>query len=170
MMPTIMSGPVRAKLPCGRPAPIAPSVDERQLVIWKNQLKKHLEENDLKSTEQRWQIAKTILEAKGHFNTQALVKDVLAAHPGIGAATVYRNIKLLCDAKILRETMIDDEGNPVYEVFEAGHHDHIVCLDCNAIVEFSDGEIEDRQEIVLRDLKFSPVRHRHVLYARCEYR
>ena len=98
------------------------------------------------------------------------MREVQRAYPGIGAATVYRSIKVLCDAKILRETLVDADGRVVYEVFDEDHHDHIVCLDCGAIFEFHDSLIESRQERVAGELAFAPVRHRHVIYARCEYK
>jgi len=157
-------------LPCGRPMTLpAASIDD-QLERYKKKLKAYLAGQGLKYSEQRWNIARLILERQGHFSAQDLVREVLLSHPDIGAATVYRNLKLLCEAKILRETLIDSDGRAIYESFDDEHHDHIVCLDCREIFEFHDSEIETQQDQIMRRLSFEPVRHRHVMYAHCSFR
>ncbi len=165
------------RLPCGRPAPGLPGdVRESAAAIAERlqrsraRLVDYLTAHGLKFSEQRWTIALRIFEARRHLSAGDIVREVQREDPGIGAATVYRNIKVLCEAKLLRETLVDADGRVVYEVFDDEHHDHIVCLDCGAIFEFHDDAIEERQAKMARDRHFAEVRHRHVIYARCEYR
>lgn len=155
-------------LPCGRNAPVFPVLESARFEKWQTDLKAYFKKSGLKYSEQRWKIAKLILERRGHFHTQEIVQEVTKAHPGLGAATVYRNLKTLCDAKILKETLVDAQGRVVYESYDEAHHDHIVCLDCNEIFEFHSSEIEARQEAVASALSFKEVRHRHIIYAHCE--
>jgi len=155
-------------LPCGRSAPVFPVLESDRFEKWQDDLKSYFKKNGLKYSEQRWKIAKLILERRGHFHTQEIVQEVTKAYPGLGAATVYRNLKTLCDAKILKETLVDAQGRVVYESYDEAHHDHIVCLDCNEIFEFHNDEIEAQQEVVARELDFKEVRHRHIIYAHCE--
>jgi Fur family transcriptional regulator, ferric uptake regulator len=159
--------------PCGRPIPQNPSLspisEDEELAKWRLRLKTFLSGKGLKYSEQRWNIVKLILSEKGHFNTQEIAKKVNQAYPGIGTATVYRNLKLLCEAMILKESLMDVQGRVVYERFEEGHHDHIVCLDCGQIFEFHDDDIESQQERICRKQRFEEVSHRHVIYARCAY-
>lgn len=158
------------KLPCGRPVPqYERTITEAQIDKWHSQLKVYLEKNRLKYSEQRWSMAQFILQSSGHFSAQEMVREVLKAHPGIGAATVYRNIKVLCDAQILRETLVDASGRAVYETFDEEHHDHIVCLDCGEIFEFHDSKIEAQQDKAAAQLDFRQVRHRHVIFANCNF-
>lgn len=159
------------KLSCGRPRALSHSSgDPDKLSRWKEQLRTFLEKNKLKFSEQRWKIAQFILGTEGHFSAQEMVKRITKAHPSIGAATVYRNIKVLCDAHILRETLVNADGTVVYESFDDEHHDHIVCLDCGEIFEFHDETIEKKQEELVKKSRFRQVRHRHVLYAHCDYK
>ncbi len=162
------------KLPCGRAvgggSPKEKHEDPKRFEIWHAELKLYLENNGLKYSEQRWKIAKTILERRGHFNAQEIVQEVLKAHPGIGPATVYRNLKLLCEARILKETLVDAQGVVIFETYQELHHDHIVCLDCNEIFEFHDSNIESLQETVTKEMMFTEVRHRHIIYAKCQYK
>jgi len=134
------------------------------------QLRNYLTSCDLKYTEQRWKIAELILSTGGHLDTQQLVERVHEVHAGIGAATVYRTIKVLCDASILKESLTDVEGKVYYELFDEEHHDHIFCLDCKQIFEFHDRKMEALQDAVLEKMDFQEVRHRHVVYAHCTFK
>ena len=159
------------KTPCGRPKnvqEVAPS--PKQVEIWQDQLRSYLISQGLKYTEQRWKIAELILATGGHLDAQALVERVKRKHSDIGAATVYRSIKVLCDAQILRESLIDASGRVFYEISGGAHHDHIVCIDCGEIFEFHDQKIESLQSAVVEKMNFKEVRHRHVVYAHCTYR
>ena len=158
-------------LPCGRPGHdklIVPTHQEQQK--WHELLNRYLGEKNLKRSEQRWKIAQLIFAIDGHMSAQEIVQQVVQAYPKIGVATVYRNIKLLCDAKILKETLVDHEGRVVYEVFDDKHHDHIVCEDCGRTFEFENPEIEELQEQVARKFSFELTRHRHVIYGHCLFK
>lgn len=158
-------------LPCGRfieKQLLTPT--EEQLEIWKRQLKRYLVSHQLKYTEQRWKIAELILSTGGHMDAQALVDQVRKKHSKIGSATVYRNIKVLCDARILRESLVDSNGRILYELFDSRHHDHIVCMDCGEIFEFHDQKIESLQSATLEKMNFQEVSHSHVVYAHCKFK
>jgi Fur family ferric uptake transcriptional regulator len=78
-----------------------------------------LSESSLKFTEQRWAIAKTILLTGGHLDAQQIVDKVKSQFPGIGAATVYRSIKVLCEARLLERSHQDVGGRVLYELPDA---------------------------------------------------
>jgi Fur family ferric uptake transcriptional regulator len=158
-------------LPCGRqaaPAPAAPKPE--RMAEWQKLLREYLSGQGLKYSEQRWKIAETILASGGHLDAQSLVERVKEQHPGIGAATVYRSIKVLCDAHILKESLMDSAGKVIYELFDDDHHDHIVCVDCGEIFEFHNDKIESLQNSITREMHFSQVKHRHVIYVHCDYK
>jgi Fur family ferric uptake transcriptional regulator len=156
--------------PCGRPrpkalAPISPArISEYQKV-----LRKFLRERKLKYSEQRWLMAKLILETGGHLDSQEIIEKVRAKHPSIGAATIYRNIKVLCDAGILEPSHQNMNGRDVFELTDDSHHDHILCLDCGEVFEFQNSNIESLQEDIARNLRFSPRGHRHVIHGHCDF-
>ncbi len=111
-----------------------------------------------------------VLELADHFSGPELVKKVRKTHPEIGPATVYRCLPVLLEAGVLRDSLTDKAGQSVYEVQRNEHHDHVVCLDCRAILEFHEVGIESLQEKVLARLGFQEVHHSHVVYAHCQYR
>ncbi len=171
MVPAASSPTSGRVLPCGRKAPPASDgrLSEEKLLVWKAQLKGFLGRSGLRYTDQRWKIAELLLTAGGHLTAQELIDKVRQAHPDIGPATVYRNLKVLCDANILKESLTDSEGRIIYELYDEAHHDHIVCMDCGQIFEFHNDRIEEEQGKLARKLRFRQVRHRHVIYGRCEF-
>ncbi len=84
----------------------------------------------------------------------------------IGYTTVYRTMKLLCDAGLANERHFDD-GITRYEI-EHEHHDHLVCVKCGRIIEFECAMIEATQDEIAERYHFRVLRHRHELYGHCE--
>ena len=87
-------------------------------------------------------------------------------HPNIGYTTVYRTMKLLCDAGLASERHFDDAITR-YEIAHE-HHDHLVCMRCGKIIEFECAMIESTQTEIADRYGFRVLRHRHELYGHCE--
>ena len=128
-------------------------------------LASYLEDHNLKHTQQREAILEVFLQVKGHITAEALFNSVRELHPSIGFTTVYRTMKLLCDAGLAIERHFDD-GLARYEI-EHEHHDHLVCTRCGKIVEFECAMIERAQDEIGKRYGFRLLRHRHELYGHC---
>jgi Fur family ferric uptake transcriptional regulator len=128
-------------------------------------LARYLEEHNLRNTKQRDAIVDVFLEAKGHVTSDEIFQRVRDAHPNIGYTTVYRTLKLLCDAGLANERHFD-EGITRYEI-EHEHHDHLVCTRCGKIIEFECAMIEATQNEIAKRYDFRVLRHRHELYGHC---
>lgn len=161
---------MKRALPCGRPLPpkhAAPT--PARLLEWQSRLRAYLSSKRLKFTEPRWTIARLILETGGHLDAQELLARVKRRSPGIGAATVYRSIKVLCEAGLLEASHQDTRGRILYELPDDHHHDHIICLDCGHVFEFHDEKIETLQERAANANGFRLEGHRHVIHGHCEF-
>ncbi|MCP5057591.1 MAG: transcriptional repressor [bacterium] len=128
-------------------------------------LASYLEDHNLKQTKQREAILDVFLEVKGHITGDELYQRVRDRHSNIGYTTVYRTMKLLCDAGLASERHFDD-GITRYEI-EHEHHDHLVCVRCGKIVEFDCQMIETAQDEIVKRYGFRLLRHRHELYGHC---
>ena len=128
-------------------------------------LARYLEEHNLKNTKQRDAIVDVFLDARGHVTSDEIFQRVRDAHPNIGYTTVYRTLKLLCDAGLANERHFDD-GITRYEI-EHEHHDHLVCTRCGKIIEFECDMIEATQNEIAKRYDFRVLRHRHELYGHC---
>jgi len=129
-------------------------------------LARYLEEHSLKQTKQRDVILDVFLGATGHITSDDIYQKVRESHPGIGYTTVYRTMKLLCDAGLAHERHFDDTVAR-YEIAHE-HHDHLVCVRCGKIVEFECAMIESTQNEIAARYGFRVLRHRHELYGHCE--
>jgi len=131
----------------------------------KKALADYLDSHSLKHTKQREAILDAFLSAKRHITGEELHARVREESPGIGYTTVYRTMKLLCDAGLAMERHFDD-GVTRYEI-EHEHHDHLVCVKCGKIVEFECSMIESAQDRIVNEYGFRLLRHRHELYGHC---
>ena len=133
--------------------------------VEKRTLARFLEEHNLKQTKQREAILDVFLHAKGHVTSEDIYAAVRDQYPNIGYTTVYRTMKLLCEAGLANERHFDD-GITRYEI-EHEHHDHLVCTRCGKIVEFECAMIEQAQDEIGKRYGFRLLRHRHELYGHC---
>ena len=128
-------------------------------------LNRYLETKGFKQTRQREAILEIFLQVTGHITSEELYQRVRESHPHIGYTTVYRTMKLLCDAGLAHERHFDG-GVTRYEIPHE-HHDHLVCVRCGKIVEFECAMIESAQEEIAERYGFQVLRHRHELYGHC---
>jgi Fur family ferric uptake transcriptional regulator len=131
----------------------------------KKALASYLEDHNLKHTKQREAILEVFLEVEGHITGEDLHRRVRRKFPQIGYTTVYRTMKLLCEAGLASERHFDD-GVTRFEI-QHEHHDHLVCVRCGKIVEFECSMIESAQERIVKAHGFRLLRHRHELYGHC---
>ena len=125
----------------------------------------HLARNGLKHTRQRDAILESFLKTSGHVTIEDLHERVRDEHPEIGAATVYRTLKLFCEAGIANAHHFR-EGITLYE-HEVAHHDHLICLGCGSIIEFSNDLIEEEQVKIAAAHGYKLTQHRHHLFGYC---
>jgi len=133
----------------------------------KDDFRTYLASRKLKSTRQREIILDEFLRVGEHLSTEELYLRLREQHPHIGYATVHRTLKLFAECGIAEPRHFGD-GQTRYESRDGEeHHDHLICTDCGAIVEFENSQIEALQESVARQHGFRIVRHRLELYGRC---
>ena len=121
----------------------------------------------LNTTAQRKVIAEAFFDFPGHHSLEEFYLHVQKKDPSIGQTTVYRTLKLLCDAGLATEIHFSD-GIARYEVAHPdSHHDHMVCLSCGRIVEICDERIETLQKDIASAHGFVLSGHIHTLYGIC---
>ncbi len=112
-----------------------------ELTIFKDYLK----QKNLRWTPQRKTVLEVLLKLKGHIEIEELHGAIRVVDPSMGIATVYRTIHLLTECGLVREN-VTLSGRKTYEQqYRRGHHDHLICIRCNKIVEFEHPLIEQFQ-------------------------
>ncbi|MEF2678972.1 MAG: transcriptional repressor, partial [Bilophila wadsworthia] len=101
-----------------------------------------LKNKGLRNTPQRQQIMEVFFNESGHLTTEEIYDRVRKEDPSLGQATVYRTMKLLCEAGLAREVRFGD-GLARYEHAADAHHDHLICENCGRNIEVVDSQIEE---------------------------
>lgn len=130
-----------------------------------------METSSCRNTKQRTLVLKCFSENKGiHLTAEKIYFLAKSQDPGIGIATVYRNIKYLLDNDIIKKVELPDSP-PRYEMSipEEEHcHHHLICLKCNKIFDFEDDLLESLEKTIKKTRNFTVTDHRVVFYGTCK--
>ncbi len=96
-------------------------------------IKKLLEHTQLKVTPQRLAILKEISKY-GHIDLDSIYKNLSKAFPSMSLATVYKNLHILKEEKVIKELNIDNAKNK-YEIAAQPKHHHFVCKQCGQVTD-----------------------------------
>lgn len=91
-----------------------------------------------KLTTARLTVLHVLEQENGHLTSTDILDRVNALNPDIGRASVFRALDLFTKLWIIRPTFIDSSMTPAYVLLPGGHHHHIICTNCNRIIEFDD--------------------------------
>ena len=123
---------------------------------------------DLPLTKQREEILLSFLDTDKHLSVEELYSLVKKKDPKVGQTTVFRTLKLLCEADIAREVDFGDRVKR-YEVKHGHeHHDHLVCTKCGKFIEAVDERIEELQEKLCKKFGFTSKSHRLEIFGVCK--
>lgn len=120
-------------------------------------------------TKQREVIIKAALTTKEHFTADELWEMARALDRTTSRATVYRTLSLLVESKLLREIDLGREQTVYDPNFnESPNHNHLICIDCQRVVEFEDQHISLLEDCITRRLGFSPASKSIRIEANCD--
>lgn len=129
-------------------------------------LRQALKMHGSRLTPAREAILQALVASGGHMTADALVELVHESSPRTGRMTVYRTLDLLCELGVLRP-VYQGTGAAHYVLMEDGHHHHLICSQCEQVVEFDDCVVEALQETIGRRFDFQVQGHLLELYGLC---
>lgn len=101
-----------------------------------------------------------------HLTAEKVYKILLSEGEDIGLATVYRVLTQFEAAGLVTRHHFEG-GNSVFELDKGDHHDHILCVKCGKVDEFTDEQIEARQKEIAGRLNYDLTDHSLYLYGYC---
>ncbi|MBE0469731.1 MAG: ferric iron uptake transcriptional regulator [Methyloprofundus sp.] len=101
-----------------------------------------------------------------HLNAEQVYKILLSENEEIGLATIYRVLTQFETAGLVSRHHFEG-GNSVFEINKGQHHDHVVCVKCGKVDEFTDEVIEQRQDQIAKKLGYELTDHSLYLYGLC---
>lgn len=96
-----------------------------------------LRDHGFRVTAARRAILDTLLGCAGHVSADELVALVNEKSTRAGRMTVYRTLDILQQLGLIR-AIYQGSGAAHFVLLENGHHHHLVCSRCDAVVEFDD--------------------------------
>jgi Fur family ferric uptake transcriptional regulator len=124
---------------------------------------RRLDEEGLRLTGRRELVVQAIADRPGSFTPEALVDELRPR--GIGRATVYRALDLLERLGVL--TRVHLGACHAFTVCDVGHHHHLLCSSCNAIVPVDASVIESEIQKLAQRLQFRVDTHMLEFSGRC---
>jgi Fur family transcriptional regulator, ferric uptake regulator len=123
----------------------------------------------LRLTAQRRAIIETVFSTKAHFTAEQLLTWSRRRDKSVSRATVYRTLPLLTASGLVRE-MDFGKDYKFYDPNYANHpdHNHIICEDCDKIVEFESAGIRKLEDKISHQLGFSLKTRRLQITAACD--
>jgi Fur family transcriptional regulator, ferric uptake regulator len=130
--------------------------------------RRYLREQGLPVTPQREAVADAIFSSTGHLSVEDIESALRGTGERIGKATIYRTVEILVRSGLVEEHDFG-EGFKRYEHLfgQTPVHEHLICVNCHAVVEFESPEVVRIQEEAARGHGFIPVRHRLEIYGLC---
>ena len=129
---------------------------------------KYLETKKLKFTKERRTVLREMFLSRGHLEVEDLLYSLKRKKKSASRATVYRTLELLVDSGIVR-TVDLGHGHSHYElVLDHPHHEHMVCLKCGKVIEFSDKTIERALKKLCKKSGFEHTSHRFQIFGYCD--
>lgn len=128
-----------------------------------------IEGKSLRMTSQRQAIIDTVFSTEEHFTADQLLEWARRRDRSVSRATVYRTLPLLTESGLVHEMDFGKDCkfyDPNYA--DHPHHNHIICNDCEKIVEFESETIDQIENEISRKLGFSVKSQRLQITGACE--
>jgi len=126
-----------------------------------------LREQGYRLTPQRMMILSAIENSNSHISAEEIYRQVVAQYPHVNISTVYRTLELLKKLGLVTETDLG-EGLVRYHSADKGHHHHLICRECGAIIDLDDSVLGTLKDTLLREYKFIADLRHLAIFGHCE--
>jgi Fur family ferric uptake transcriptional regulator len=104
----------------------------------------HIKAKGLKYTTERKRILEAVLSMPSHFEVDELHMKMRGQYNNkVSKATIYRTLPLMVEAGILREVLFVDKHAHYEHTYRHKHHEHLICIKCEKIIEFVNPQLEN---------------------------
>lgn len=131
------------------------------------EFRRYLREHSLPVTTQREQVAEVVLESAGHLSVDDIEQRLREQHLHIGKATVYRTLDILARSGMITERDFGEGFRRYERVPGHPHHEHLICVRCGKVIEFTNDRLERLKALVAEEYGFLHHHHRLEIYGVC---
>ncbi len=131
------------------------------------EFRRYLREHSLPVTTQREQVAEVVLAAVGHLSVEDIEQQLRVRDLHIGKATVYRTLDILARSGMITERDFGEGFRRYERVPGHPHHEHLICVRCGKVIEFTNDKLERLKALVAEEYGFQHHHHRLEIYGVC---
>ncbi|TVQ32179.1 MAG: transcriptional repressor [Phycisphaeraceae bacterium] len=127
--------------------------------------RRRLKELGQKYTPERAQILDTIIKLDDIFEADQLQEELRKADFRVSKATVYRTLKLLQEAGIIQQVLVDSEQANYQLAYGRRPRDLLIRVDTQEIISIDAPELIELRDRICRERGLEPQGHRFQIFA-----
>jgi Fur family ferric uptake transcriptional regulator len=125
-----------------------------------------LRELGYRLTPQRQLILAALQGSDDHISAEEIHAQVRAKYHHVNISTVYRTLELLKSLGLVTETDLGG-GRFRYHSAEKGHHHHLICERCGAIIDVDESLFSPLKRTLFKDYGFRANISHLAIFGRC---
>lgn len=122
----------------------------------------------LKVTRGRSKVFEEAMKTHGHFTAEDLVKICQTKRLNVSRATIYRSLRELLEAGVVRKTAFGEKHDHYEHVYDEKPHHHARCIRCFDVIEFPDLKEDKIYVPFLQEKGFHILGHEMHFYGICK--
>ena len=128
----------------------------------------YLRAHNLRMTPERRVVLETLLDHRGHFRAEEILRLVRKRSRHLSRATLYRTLEHLRCAGLVRTLQFGRNPALFETTYGREQHDHMLCEKCGAVIEFENKEFERLQNRICERHGFLPTGHVIQIFGICD--
>jgi Fur family ferric uptake transcriptional regulator len=118
-------------------------------------------------TSERFEVLDAVIEYQGHFGADDLYIQMKNRKSSVSRATVYNTLELLVQCSLVSKRNFGDNMMRYESNLKKQKHDHLICVDCGRIVEFTNPKINALPDEICNEMGFKIESYSFNIFARC---
>lgn len=119
----------------------------------------YLKENGLSCSTKRLILFDLIYSLHLHFSAEELLDLANKKKLGISRAAIFRNLTTMEEGGFIRRVQFTDRHAHFEHTLGHIHHEHLICIRCQKIVDFHKSSLEHTFDEIAADHGFKPISH-----------
>ncbi len=119
-------------------------------------------------TPERFEVLDFALNYRGHFGADELFIKMKNSNSNVSRATVYNSLELIAKCDLLAKRNFGDNKTHYESTYNRKVHDHLICMDCGKIKEFSNPKIIEIVDEICEKLEFESSGYSFNIFGKCK--